>query len=103
MWLAFVGLVLLVALLIPIVGILVDSPIGRALARRLEGHPAEPPPALADLQRKVELLETEVEDLTRAVDALREEHEFVQRLLEDSPNRQALRAPLPPVPPRPSP
>ena len=32
-----IALILLVALLIPILGIVVDSPIGRALARRLEG------------------------------------------------------------------
>jgi hypothetical protein len=33
-----IALFLLVALLIPILGIVVDSPIGRALARRLEGR-----------------------------------------------------------------
>ena len=38
----------LVALLIPIIGIVVDSPIGRALARRLEG-PQETPPGVAEL------------------------------------------------------
>ena len=40
MWIVL--LVLLVALMIPIVGIVIDSPIGRALARRLEG-PEQPP------------------------------------------------------------
>ena len=33
MWI--IGLVLLLALLIPVLGIIIDSPIGRALARRL--------------------------------------------------------------------
>ena len=47
-------------------GIVVDSPIGRALARRLEG-PQETPPDVAELAKKVELLEAEVDDLTRSV------------------------------------
>ena len=38
-----IALFLLVALLIPILGIVVDSPIGRALARRLEGPVQSPP------------------------------------------------------------
>ena len=50
-----IALILLVALLIPIMGIVVDSPIGRALARRLEG-PREVPPGLEDLAKKVDLL-----------------------------------------------
>jgi hypothetical protein len=81
MWL---GLILLFALLIPTVGILVDSPIGRALARRLGGEDA-PHPDLAALARKVDLLEGDVDDLSRAVDQLREENQFLQRLLEDQP------------------
>ena len=48
---SFIALILLVALLIPIMGILIDSPIGRALARRLEG-PDQTPPAITDLARK---------------------------------------------------
>ncbi len=48
-----IALILLVALLIPIMGIVVDSPIGRALARRLEG-PQEVPPGLAELAKKVD-------------------------------------------------
>jgi uncharacterized SAM-binding protein YcdF (DUF218 family) len=83
---SFIALILLVALLIPIIGILIDSPIGRALARRLEG-PDRTPPAVADLARKVELLESEVDDLSRAVQNLQEENQFLQRLLEDAPNR----------------
>jgi hypothetical protein len=85
-----IALILLVALLIPIMGIVVDSPIGRALARRLEG-PQEVPPALLELAKKVELLEAEVDDLTRSVQTLQDENAFLQRLL-DSPQR----SPLPP-------
>lgn len=85
MWL--VALILLVALLIPIMGIIIDSPIGRALARRLEG-PEQAPPAVADLAKKVELLEAEVDDLTRSVDALKEDNAFLTRLIEEAPARR---------------
>lgn len=88
-----IALILLVALLIPIMGIVVDSPIGRALARRLEG-PQETPPGLADLAKKVDLLEAEVDDLTRSVQALQEENTFLQRLL-DSAQRSSLPPPAP--------
>jgi uncharacterized SAM-binding protein YcdF (DUF218 family) len=88
-------LILLVALLIPIMGIVVDSPIGRALARRIEG-PQEIPPALTELAKKVELLEAEVDDLTRSVQALQDENVFLQRLLEDAPQRVTLPPPQSP-------
>ncbi len=86
-----IALILLVALLIPIMGIVVDSPIGRALARRLEG-PQAAPPGLAELAKKVELLEAEVDDLTRSVQSLQDENAFLQRLLEAPP-----RSTLPPA------
>ena len=90
-----IALILLVALLIPIMGIVVDSPIGRALARRLEG-PQEIPPALTELAKKIELLEAEVDDLTRNVQALQDEKVFLQRLLEDPAQRVTLPPPQSP-------
>ena len=92
---AVIALILLVSLLIPIIGIVIDSPIGRALARRLEG-PDLTPPALTELAKKVELLESEVDDLTRSVRSLEEESQFLQRLLAESPQRSTL--PPPPSP-----
>ena len=89
---AFLGLILLVALMIPILGIVIDSPIGKALGRRLEG-PEPVPTSLGDLTRKMETLEGEVEDLQRSVQLLQEENQFLQRLLEDHPGRS-----LPPPP-----
>lgn len=89
------ALVLLVVLIIPIFAILTDSPLGRAAARRLEGHNA-PPPELTELAQRVELLSGELDDLSRAVETLKEENQFLQRLLEDGGGR-------PPLPPRPSP
>ena len=89
---SIIALILLVALLIPIMGIVVDSPIGRALARRLEG-PQATPPALADLAKKVELLEAEVDDLMRSVQGLQDENAFLQRLLGDPSQRSTLPPP----------
>ena len=88
----FIGLILLVALLIPIIGIVIDSPIGRAIARRLEG-PDAIPQDMQDLGKKVDLLELEVDDLNRAVDQLKEENAFIQRLLEDPSARPTLPPP----------
>jgi hypothetical protein len=85
-------LILLVACLIPIMAIVVDSPIGRALARRLEG-PQEIPPTLSELAKKIELLEAEVDDLARSVQTLQDENAFLQRLLEDPTQRVTLPPP----------
>jgi len=84
MWV--LAVILIVALMIPVAAILVDSPLGRSVARRLEGGGAAgggPAPELRDLQRKVEVLETEIEDLNRTLAGMRDELQFVQRLLED--------------------
>ncbi|HMJ59790.1 MAG TPA: hypothetical protein VK467_11695 [Gemmatimonadales bacterium] len=88
MWV--LAVILIVALMIPVAAILVDSPLGRSVARRLEGGAgtgAGPAPELRDLQRKVEALETEIEDLTRSLSGMRDEVQFMQRLLED-PHRK---------------
>lgn len=86
----FLAVILVVALMIPIIAILVDSPLGRSVARRLEGRSEEMAGGggnLVDLQRKVDVLEGEVEELTRSLSATREELQFMQRLLE-KPKRQ---------------
>lgn len=89
-----IGLVLLVVLIIPVFAILTDSPLGRALARRLEGRHA-PPPELLELAERVEVLSGEVDDLSRSVETLKEENQFLQRLLEEGGGRRR----LPPGPP----
>lgn len=81
MWLFVV--VLLVALMIPITAILLDSPLGRSIARRLEGQVDETGSGARGLERRVEALETDLEDLNRAIAGMRDELQFVQRLLED--------------------
>ena len=88
MWV--LAVILIVALMIPVAAILVDSPLGRSVARRLEGGggpAAGTAPELRDLQRKVEALETEIEDLNRSLAGMRDEVQFMQRLLED-PHRK---------------
>ena len=86
MWV--LAVILIVALMIPVAAILVDSPLGRSVARRLEGGPgAGAAPELRDLQHKVEALETEIEDLSRSLAGMRDEVQFLQRLLED-PHRK---------------
>jgi len=87
------ALILVVALMIPITAILVDSPLGRSIARRLEGRGDEGGGGsggganLRDLQQKVDVLESDVEELNRSLSATREELQFLQRLLE-KPKRQ---------------
>lgn len=83
------GLVLLAALMLPILSIVLDSPFGRALARRVDPPESAPPP-VAELAKRVELMESEMDDLTRLVDGLKDENAFLQRLIEDAPVRPAL-------------
>ena len=80
------SVVLVGALLVVLAAILVDSPLGRSWARRLEG-PVEDSTSLRDLQRKVDLLEGEVDELRRALGGMREEVQFVNRLLEPPRNK----------------
>lgn len=84
MWVFVV--VLLVALMIPITAILLDSPLGRSVARRLEGQGdggGGSGAGMRQLEKRVEALESDLEDLNRSVTGMREELQFVQRLLED--------------------
>lgn len=83
----FLGILLLIVLIIPVVAILSDSPLGRAAARRVERgrEPAAPPD---ELVARVEYLEGEVEELSRQLEALQEEHQFFQRLLEEGGPRR---------------
>ena len=88
MWVFVV--VLLVALMIPITAILLDSPLGRSVARRLEGQAGGDGggPGVRQLEHRVEALETELEDVNRSLAGMREELQFVQRLLEDPTKKQ---------------
>lgn len=77
----FLQLILVLVVLIPLLAIVLDSQVGRALASRLEGK-ALPPGGNVDVER-LAFLETEVERLASEVERLDEEGRFLQRLLED--------------------
>ena len=87
MWL--LAIILLVALMIPIAAILADSPLGRSIARRLEGRSDAGDSAVQLLERRIAVLESEIEDLSRSVVGMRDEVQFVQRLLEDPKKKQS--------------
>ena len=70
-------LLLVIALMIPILAIVLDSPVARNLVRG--GDPAK----MDDVLRRLETLETEVSNLEHSLDSLKEETRFVQRLLQD--------------------
>ncbi|HET7041990.1 MAG TPA: hypothetical protein VFI13_08215 [Gemmatimonadales bacterium] len=84
------GLVILALLLVPVMAILIDSPLGRALARRVEGPVEAAPPPVLELAKKVQLLEAEMDDLHHAVEQLQEENQFLQKLLQDGGRRASL-------------
>ena len=91
LWLTIGFIVLIVALLVPILAIVLDAPVIRNMMEaRQKSHPGK----LEQLGEKVALLEDQVDDLGRAVEALKEENQFLHKLLEN-PSRPSPR-PLPP-------
>lgn len=92
-----VALVLIIALCIPIIAILVDSPIGRAVAerlgrdRRVDRLSTEELSELAEIRRRMELIEGDLEIMQHTVTQLREENQFLQQLLEEGTARRQLR------------
>ena len=71
---------LILVLLIPILAIVLDSQVGRALASRLERRGLEQPDDLT-LER-LGYLEGEVERLSEEMERLEEESQFLNKLLE---------------------
>ena len=71
------ALVAVLALLIPILAIVLDSQVGQALADRLQGGEAR-----EETERRLRELESEVRYLSETVESLREETEFVRSLVE---------------------
>jgi len=82
---SLVLIVLLVALMIPLVAVILDSQVGRAIAARLEGRNVE---TLAD--RRIAALEAEVDRLAKEVQRLDDESEFIHQLLEKKRSPGAL-------------
>ncbi|MEJ2502918.1 MAG: hypothetical protein P8177_06320 [Gemmatimonadota bacterium] len=71
MWIVFFILVLL----IPLAAVVLDSRLGQALARRVEGGSGD--------DARLRALESEVERLAADLERVREQAEFVTRLLEE--------------------
>jgi hypothetical protein len=87
MWL--LAVILLVALMIPIAAILADSPLGRSIAHRLEGRAEAGDGAVQVLERRIAVLESDLEELSRMMTGMRDELQFMHRLLEDPKKKQS--------------
>jgi hypothetical protein len=83
------------ALMIPLTAIILDSPVVRAWVERMHGSPLEGGADIRELSKKVGILEADVETVTRQLAQLQEEHQFMQRLLEDPTKRAAAQKSLP--------
>jgi hypothetical protein len=84
----FLQLILVLVVLIPLLAIVLDSQVGKALAARLENRGLNAP---ADITaERIGYLESEVERLTGEIQRLDEQSEFVHKLLtERHPEREA--------------
>jgi len=79
----FWQILFVLVLLIPILAIVLDSQVGRALASRLERRGIGQPDDL--MQERLFYLEGEVERLSKEVGRLDDEGRFLQKLLEERP------------------
>lgn len=74
-------LIVVLVLLIPLLAIVLDSQVGRALASRLERRSLDGAPDL--MAERVAFLEGEVERLTSEISRLDEESQFLHKLLDE--------------------
>jgi hypothetical protein len=81
------AIILGMIVLIPVLAILIDSPLSEALARRIASKDSEPANA------RLDALEKEMQYLTQAVESLRDESQFVRSLVEGRDGEHALPAP----------
>jgi len=82
--------VILVALMIPLTAIVLDSPVVKAwVERRHGGTTGRADPELEEMSKKIGVLEADLDVVTRQLAQLQEEHQFLQRLLDDPAARQA--------------
>jgi len=79
------GVVVLLLMMIPLTAIVLDSEVGRALARRLGSGESE-----AEGQARLQELEKEVQYLSETVQSLQEESRFVRQLLEKPKEQESL-------------
>ena len=83
MWM--IGIVIVLVLMIPLTAIVLDSELGRALARRVGSGEAA-----GDEDKRLRLVEEEVRYLSEAVQSLQEEARFVSELLENRESEKSL-------------
>jgi len=76
-------IIFILILLIPILSIVLDSQVGQALAARLERKGL--PPADPGVPERVSFLEGEVERMGRDIELLKEESQFLHKLLTERP------------------
>jgi len=84
-----ISMIFVLVLLIPILAIVLDSPVGRALAGRMERRGLSSGGEDATSER-LSYLEGEVERLTTEMRKLQEESQFLNQLLTDRPASKAL-------------
>jgi predicted transcriptional regulator len=84
--------ILLVFLMIPILAIVLDSPVVHRLAesRKAAGLAAG---EVEEVKKRLAVLEDEVDDLGRAMQLLKEDTQFIQRLLESAEEKSAPKLP----------
>jgi hypothetical protein len=83
------------ALMIPLTAIVLDSPVVRAWVERMQGGKVEDGADIRELSKKVGILETEIETVNRQLAQIQEEHQYMQRLLDDPAHRAATPKSLP--------
>ncbi|KPK76284.1 MAG: hypothetical protein AMS25_17740 [Gemmatimonas sp. SM23_52] len=79
------GVVVLLLMMIPLTAIVLDSEVGRALARRLGSGVTE-----AEGEARLKRVEEEVRYLSETVQSLQEETTFVRQLLEKPKPQESL-------------
>jgi hypothetical protein len=84
----FLQIIVILVLLIPILAIILDSQVGKALASRLEGRSLGSGDDV--VTERVSYLEGEVDRLNTELLRLSEESEFVQKLLVERAERPSL-------------
>jgi cell division protein FtsB len=78
-------IILLLAVMVPLVAVILDSQVGKALASRIEG---QRPETASD--RRLATLENEVDRLSKEVQRLDDESAFLHKLLEEKREPQQL-------------
>ncbi len=87
----FLQLILILVVLIPLLAIVLDSSVGRALASRLERRSSDGGQDL--MAERIAFVEGEMERLTGEIARLDEESQFVTKLLSERSESEAAARP----------